>query len=129
VPANSTSLLRTATSAFRPRKRPTGKGAANVGESRAFLRADSVARAQLYKVLAENGLRTRNELRALDNEPPLPGGDDLTVQVNLLPIQLLGQVAKVPAEKPIDPAFSDRSQKSTETCGCASGPIEEPRSP
>jgi hypothetical protein len=57
-------------------------------------------------VLAENGLRTRNELRALDNEPPLPGGDDLTVQVNLLPIQLLGKVAKVSSEKPIDPAFS-----------------------
>jgi len=63
-----------------------------------LLRADSAARAALYKVLAQEGLRTRNELRALDNEPPLPGGDDLTVMGNLLPIQLLGKLGiRVPA--------------------------------
>jgi HK97 family phage portal protein len=70
-----------------------------------LLRADSAGRAQLYKVLVENGLRTRNELRALDNEPPHPDGDDLTVMSNMLPIQLLGQVARIPSDKPVDPNF------------------------
>lgn len=70
-----------------------------------LLRTDSKGRAELYQSLAMNGLRTRNELRALDNEPPLPGGDELTVQVNLIPIQLLGTVARLPTEKPVDPGF------------------------
>jgi len=56
----------------------------------ALLRADSVARAQQMAALAQNGLRTRNQLRALDNEPPMDGGDELTVQSNLIPLRLLG---------------------------------------
>lgn len=70
-----------------------------------LLRADSKARAELYKTLADHGLRTRNELRALDNEPPHPDGNDLTVMSNMIPIQLLGLVAKIPTEKPLDPNF------------------------
>lgn len=56
-----------------------------------LIRADSAGRAALMGALAQNGLRTRNELRGLDNQPPLPGGDVLTVQSNLLPITMLGQ--------------------------------------
>lgn len=66
-----------------------------------LLRADSHGRAALYSTLVQNGLRTRNEIRAMDNEPPLPGGDDLTVQSNLIPVELLGQVAKLTADKSI----------------------------
>lgn len=69
----------------------------------ALLRADSVGRSTLYKTLAENGLRTRNELRALDNMSPMPGGDSLTVQANLLPIDMLGKVAKIPTETALPP--------------------------
>jgi HK97 family phage portal protein len=58
-----------------------------------LMRADSQGRAALYGAYAQNGLRTRNELRALDNQPPLPGGDDLTVQSNLVPIEKLGEAA------------------------------------
>jgi HK97 family phage portal protein len=68
-----------------------------------LLQADSAARATQMASLAQNGLRTRNELRALDNLPPLPGGDDLTVQSNLMPIDKLGEVSTMPREKPIDP--------------------------
>jgi len=57
------------------------------------------------KTMAENGLRTRNELRALDNVAPMDGGDDLTVQSNLLPIQLLGKEAQFRILKPLDPNF------------------------
>jgi HK97 family phage portal protein len=71
----------------------------------ALLRADSAGRAALMKTMAENGLRTRNELRALDNVAPMDGGDDLTVQSNLLPIQLLGKEAQFRILKPLDPNF------------------------
>jgi HK97 family phage portal protein len=69
----------------------------------ALLRADTVARTAQMSSLAQNGLRTRNELRAWDNQPPLPGGDDLTVQSNLMPIDKLGEVSTMPKEKPVDP--------------------------
>ena len=55
-----------------------------------LVRPDSAGRAALMSVLAQNGLRTRNELRGLDNKEPLPGGDQLTVQSNLVPIDQLG---------------------------------------
>lgn len=57
-----------------------------------LLRADSAARAALMSTLAQNGLRTRNELRSIDNYASIPGGDDLTVQSNLTPLQNLGAV-------------------------------------
>lgn len=55
-----------------------------------LLRADSAGRAQLMSTLAQNGLRTRNELRKLDNYPSMPGGDSLTAQSNLVPLDALG---------------------------------------
>lgn len=56
-----------------------------------LLRADSAGRAHLMATFAQNGLRTRNELRKLDNLPSAPGGDDLTVQSNLIPLGRLGE--------------------------------------
>lgn len=69
----------------------------------AILRADTTARTAQMASLAQNGLRTRDELRAWDNLPPKPGGDILTVQSNLLPIDKLGLVSTLPSEKPTDP--------------------------
>lgn len=57
-----------------------------------LLRADSAARAALLSSLGQNGYLTRNEGRALDNRSPLPGGDVLTVQSNLIPLDMLGKV-------------------------------------
>lgn len=56
-----------------------------------LLRADSAARAQLMAQLAQNGLRTRDELRRIDNYGPVPGGDTITVQSNLVPLDKLGE--------------------------------------
>lgn len=64
-----------------------------------LLRADSVGRANQMKMLIDAGLRTPNELRGLDNFPPLPGGDDLTMMSNRLPIEMLGEVARLTANK------------------------------
>ena len=38
----------------------------------------------------QNGLMTRNEWRQLENLPPVEGADQLTAQVNLMPVQMLG---------------------------------------
>lgn len=57
-----------------------------------LMRADSAGRAALYSALAQNGVLTRNEIRALEDREPLPGGDELTVQVNLVPLERLGKV-------------------------------------
>ncbi|ATQ78288.1 phage portal protein [Massilia violaceinigra] len=57
-----------------------------------LLRGDSVTRFQVYATATSNGLKTRNECRALENDPPLPGGDELTVQSNLIPLSLLGKI-------------------------------------
>lgn len=56
-----------------------------------LLRADSAGRAALMSSLAQNGLRTRNELRKLDNMPQMAGGDILTVQSALAPLDQLGR--------------------------------------
>lgn len=57
-----------------------------------LLRADSAARAEFYSKMTQNGIYTRNYCRGLENLPPLPGGDELTVQSNLIPLNLLGKV-------------------------------------
>lgn len=55
-----------------------------------LLRADSAGRAAIQNSQAQNGIRTRNELRAMENLEEMEGGDMLTVQSNLVPLNLLG---------------------------------------
>lgn len=57
-----------------------------------LLRADSAARAALYSSLGQNGVATRNEMRAKENWAPMPGGDMLTVQSNLVPLDQLDKL-------------------------------------
>lgn len=54
-----------------------------------LLRADSTARAAFYSSASQNGWMTRNEIRKKENLPTVMGGDDLTVQVNLTPVDEL----------------------------------------
>jgi len=56
----------------------------------ALLRSSLKDRAEIYAKQVQNGLKTRNECRQLENDPPIDGGDALTVQSNLLPIDKLG---------------------------------------
>lgn len=55
-----------------------------------LLRADSAGRSAFYNVALQNGWMSRNEVRALENLPPIEGGDVYTVQVNLTPLGQLG---------------------------------------
>ncbi len=57
-----------------------------------FLRSTPEKRADYYSKMVQNGGMTRNEIRRLENLPPVDGGDDLTVQSNLVPIDKLGEV-------------------------------------
>lgn len=58
-----------------------------------FIKMDSQSKAQVQSTWVQNGLKTRNEIRHINNDPPLPGGDDLTVQVNLTPVEALERIA------------------------------------
>lgn len=57
-----------------------------------LLRADSQGRAALYSTFAQNGISTRDEIRGRENWPAMPGGNVLTVQSNLIPLDQLGKV-------------------------------------
>jgi HK97 family phage portal protein len=74
----------------------------------ALLRVSKEKRVELYAKEVQNGLKTRNQCRQLEDEPPVPGGDIITVQANLLPIELLGKVKPQGAtsDKPSEDAVS-----------------------
>lgn len=58
----------------------------------ALLRASLADRMEIYAKATQNGIYTRNECRQLENSPPMPGGNVLTAQSNLVPIDMLGKV-------------------------------------
>ena len=60
----------------------------------ALLRGNAAQRADLYSKLVQNGIATRAECRQLENLPPMDGTDQLTAQINLAPLHMLGQVRK-----------------------------------
>lgn len=62
-----------------------------------LLRADSAARAAFYSIMTQNGIYTRNEVRRMENLPSMVGGDELTVQSNLIPLSLLGKATSTAA--------------------------------
>lgn len=59
----------------------------------AFFRGDLQSRYDAYATAVQNGFKTRNEVRALENDPPIDGGDTPTAQTNLAPLDKLGEVA------------------------------------
>lgn len=64
----------------------------------AIARADLLTRAQASKEFVFSGQRTPNEGRALEDLPPLPGGDRLYMQSQMVPLDMLGQTPQaVPA--------------------------------
>lgn len=67
-----------------------------------LVRGDTKVQGDIDSQDVNNGLRTRNEVRASRNLPPMPGGDTLTVQSALIPIDMLGKVP--PTGKLMKPA-------------------------
>ncbi len=58
-----------------------------------LLRADSEGRSAYYTTALQNGWMSRNDVRRLENLPPIEGGDIYTVQLNLTPLDQLGKEA------------------------------------
>ncbi|AXR26933.1 phage portal protein [Pseudomonas aeruginosa] len=58
-----------------------------------LLRADSAGRAAWYNTALQNGWMSRNEVRRLENLPPIEGGNVFTVQSALVPLEQLGATA------------------------------------
>lgn len=56
----------------------------------ALLRGSLKDRMEVYARAVQNGLKTRNECRQLENDPPMDGADELTAQTNLAPLSMLG---------------------------------------
>lgn len=62
-----------------------------------LLRADSAGRASFYREMTFIGAMTINEVRALENLPPVEGGDVPRMQSQNVPITQAGQVTSLPA--------------------------------
>jgi HK97 family phage portal protein len=75
-----------------------------------FIKMDSQAKASYLSTLAQNGLMSRNEGRKVLNLPKVEGGDELTVQVNLTPIEDLQKVQDATTSQPTKPVQSEVRQ-------------------
>ena len=61
-----------------------------------LLRGDSAARASFYQQMLTNGVMTINEVRALENLPPVEGGEVPRMQMQNVPITQVGQASSLP---------------------------------
>jgi HK97 family phage portal protein len=62
-----------------------------------LLRGDSAGRAAFYKNMTQIGAMTINEVRALENLPPVPGGDLPRMQAQNIPITEAPSLSALPA--------------------------------
>jgi HK97 family phage portal protein len=67
----------------------------------ALLRGDAASRASFFSTMVQNGIMTRNEVRAKNDLDPIKGGDELTVQSNMLDLDKLSKLAAAPQPAPI----------------------------
>lgn len=75
----------------------------------AYLRADSKTKAEMYRTGIQNGYKTINEVRSLNNDPKIPDGDTNWIQMNMMPVDMAREVigrmgqgnpAQDPAQEP-----------------------------
>jgi len=81
-----------------------------------LLRGDSHARSEFYNKLFQIGSITPNEIRALENQNPIEGGDQSFVQLNLVPLDQAGEIDMTEPKEPEEPEeISQEEQKAIET--------------
>lgn len=56
----------------------------------AYLRADSATKAEQFAKYIQNGIKTPDEIRKLNNDPSMPGGDRLYIQGATVPLEMSG---------------------------------------
>ena len=89
----------------------------------AILRGSLKDRLETGSQAVQNGLMTRNEWRQLENLPPMVGADELTAQVNLMPVQMLGMSQQNEA------ATAQVEQRQQEIMNSVKGLIEKNEKP
>ena len=72
----------------------------------ALLRGDDKTRFSTYKEGIQGGIVTPNECRAEEGLAPMDGGDKLFLQAQMVPIEMLPQIGKTPAEPTPDPEMA-----------------------
>lgn len=77
-----------------------------------LLRGDSAARKEFYASALQNGWMNRNQVRALEDLPPIEGGDVYTVQSNLIPINKLGETDASETVKNAFMSWLDEGEKN-----------------
>ena len=60
----------------------------------AILRGDFKSRIDAAATGVQNGLLTPNEARALEEREPMPGGDQLVMNGNYIPLSMVGEQYK-----------------------------------
>jgi HK97 family phage portal protein len=89
----------------------------------AILRGSLKDRLETGSQAVQNGLMTRNEWRQLENLPPMVGADELTAQVNLMPVRLLG------ASQQTETATAQVEQRQQEIINSVKNLIEKSEKP
>jgi len=56
-----------------------------------LLRGDTKTRYEAYAVAVNNGIKTPNEIRSLEEDSPQEGGDRLYMNGNIIPITMAGK--------------------------------------
>lgn len=51
-----------------------------------LLRSDTKGRYEAHEIAIRSGFKSRNEVRRLEGDPPVPGGDQITVQMQDVPL-------------------------------------------
>ena len=64
-----------------------------------ILRADIKTRYESYKEAIQNGFKTPNEIRELEEDEPLEGGDVLLINGNMIPVKMAGEQYSKGGEK------------------------------
>ena len=64
----------------------------------AELRGASAARMQIYKTMLEEGPYSVNDVRALEDLPDIPGGDEHRASLNYVPLSLWAELSRTRAE-------------------------------
>jgi HK97 family phage portal protein len=87
-------------------KELTGAGIYAKYKIEGLLRGDSTARANFYRVMREVGAFSANDIRDLEDEPPIEGGDTYLQPLNMVPLGSEGTegATDVPADEDDDSA-------------------------
>lgn len=78
-----------------------------------LLTMDNKSLSEYLREMVNNGLMTRNEARRIKNLPRVAGGDSLTVQSGLIPIELLGKQPEPGLDQQIEKMVKRLIKEST----------------